>query len=251
MRYIKSCILAFSYYTKIPMPQLRFEENDGESMFCFFPLIGLLIGIFEALWLLLAEKCGTGAILTAAGSVAIPVAVTGGIHLDGFLDTSDAVASWKSREERLAIMHDPHTGAFAVISCCVHLMLAFGAASEAAVRNPGCVWFVFSLSHVLTALLVVFEKPAGNSGMLYSCTRNAAVRRIAASSVFYFVLLTGIARWLQVLRLWLVFAVAGFFVLLVYRIWIRRTFGGITGDLAGCFLSVCELVLAITAAFCR
>ncbi|MBQ9062882.1 MAG: adenosylcobinamide-GDP ribazoletransferase [Eubacterium sp.] len=249
MKLLKSCVLAFSYYTKIPMPELQYGEHDGDYMFCFFPLIGILIGAAEALWLKLAASCGTGILLEAAVAVAIPVLITGGIHLDGLLDASDAIASWKSREERLAIMHDTHTGAFAVITCAVFLMLALGGASDAIVHFPGAVWFIFSSGRIFTALLVVFEKPAGRSGMLYTCTKQAAARSIVVSTVLYLCLLTGIALKFGILLLWVKLAAAGVVVLAVYTQYIRKKFGGITGDLAGCFLSVYELVLVMTAAF--
>ena len=49
----------------------------------------------------------------------IPVFVTGGIHVDGLLDTSDALSSWQERTRRLEILKDSHAGAFAIITACV------------------------------------------------------------------------------------------------------------------------------------
>ena len=46
----------------------------------------------------------------------IPVFVTGGIHVDGLLDTSDALSSWQERTRRLEILKDSHAGAFAIIT---------------------------------------------------------------------------------------------------------------------------------------
>lgn len=48
----------------------------------------------------------------------MPVWVTGGIHLDGYADTCDALASYGDREKKLEILKDPHCGAFAVIRLC-------------------------------------------------------------------------------------------------------------------------------------
>ena len=52
----------------------------------------------------------------AVALVLVPVIVTGGIHVDGLLDTSDALSSWRDREKRLEILKDSHAGAFAVIT---------------------------------------------------------------------------------------------------------------------------------------
>ena len=53
--------------------------------------------------------------------------VTGGIHLDGFMDTTDARSSYGDREKKLAILKDSHVGAFAVIGCSFYLILSAGA----------------------------------------------------------------------------------------------------------------------------
>ena len=249
MRLIRSLVLAFSYYSAIPAPPVRFEEHDGDYLFCFFPLVGLLIGAAEYLWMFLAEMKMFNPFLTGAAAVAIPVLITGGIHLDGFLDTSDALASWKTKEERLAILHDTHTGAFAVIFCALYLMLACGTAVEAVSQVPAAGCMIFCIGRMFSALLVVFEKPAGESGMLYYCTKTAAARAVALSSVIYLAITGALSLYLNALMLWLVLLAAGAVFFILYRLFIRRVFGGVTGDLAGCFLTVCELVLGLTAVF--
>ena len=56
----------------------------------------------------------------------MPVAVTGGIHLDGYADTSDALSSYGDREKKLEILKDSHCGAFAVIRLCSYFVAYFG-----------------------------------------------------------------------------------------------------------------------------
>lgn len=60
----------------------------------------------------------------------IPIAVTGGFHIDGFMDTMDAFHSYKPREEKLAILKDSHIGAFAVIMLASYGLLFMGAFSQ-------------------------------------------------------------------------------------------------------------------------
>ena len=62
--------------------------------------------------------------------VIVPVVITGGIHVDGLLDTSDALSSWRDREKRLEILKDSHAGAFAVITACVYFMAFYGGYSQ-------------------------------------------------------------------------------------------------------------------------
>ena len=60
----------------------------------------------------------------------VPVFVTGGIHVDGLLDTSDALSSWQERSRRLEILKDSHAGAFAVITAAVYFIAWYGAYSQ-------------------------------------------------------------------------------------------------------------------------
>ena len=66
----------------------------------------------------------------AVALVLVPVIVTGGIHVDGLLDTSDALSSWRDREKRLEILKDSHAGAFAVITACVYFLTMYGGMSQ-------------------------------------------------------------------------------------------------------------------------
>ncbi len=60
----------------------------------------------------------------------IPVFVSGGIHLDGFMDTMDALGSWGDKEKKLEILKDSHNGAFAVIGICCYFTVSLGVWSE-------------------------------------------------------------------------------------------------------------------------
>ena len=112
-------------YSKIPMPKPSWDDRDMEYVFCFFPLVGVAVGAVFLLWWKLALWLGLSAVMTAAGCVILPLLITGGIHLDGFCDTSDALASHQSRERKLEILKDSNIGAFALIDCAVYLLALF------------------------------------------------------------------------------------------------------------------------------
>ena len=109
-----SFVIACSMYSRIPMPQVDWTENRMKYAMCFFPVIGAVIGGLLYLWIYLTGD-STGSLFRAAVAVLIPIIITGGIHLDGLLDTADALSSYKSMEEKLEILKDSHTGAFAII----------------------------------------------------------------------------------------------------------------------------------------
>ena len=111
---LQTIAVAFAMFSAVPVPQFGWNEKNMRYALCAFPLVGLLCG---ALWCV----CGVlplPAPAQAAGFCLVPVWVTGGIHLDGYADTCDALASYGDREKKLEILKDPHCGAFAVIRLC-------------------------------------------------------------------------------------------------------------------------------------
>ena len=99
---MKSLIIAFAMYSKVPMPRVDWEKKalrvDWEKKalswaLCFFPLVGVVIGAVLYGWMALARYLGFGPLFFAAFALLIPIALSGGIHLDGFCDTCDALSS--------------------------------------------------------------------------------------------------------------------------------------------------------------
>ena len=125
-----------------------------------------------------------GAAFFSAVMTLIPVLVTGGIHLDGFADTTDALASWGSKEKKLEILKDPHTGAFAVIGLCCwfHTYIYFlwsevpgSGTSRNALAAVSCMYV---LSRALSGISVVTFPAAKNSGLLRTFQDSAHKTRV-------------------------------------------------------------------------
>ena len=116
---------AFGTFSRIPVPKSTWTDFGSTHALAAFPLVGIAEGFLMTAWGYAANLLGVPATIVAAVLVALPVVVTGGIHLDGLCDTSDALASWAPRERKLEIMHDPRAGAFGVIGVVVYLILQF------------------------------------------------------------------------------------------------------------------------------
>ena len=127
MNWVKSLIIAFSMYSKIPMPHLNLEEKDMRYVMGFFPLVGLVLGACQFIWYKLSAFLGVPNVSRALIFLVLPVIVTGGIHVDGYMDTSDAIHSYGDREKKLSILKDSHIGAFAVIRLLVYSAVYFAA----------------------------------------------------------------------------------------------------------------------------
>ena len=172
MTILKAMAVAISMYSRIPVPRVEWEEKNMKYAMGFFPAVGVFIGAAELLaGSLILEYTTAGALLFAAVMTLIPAAVTGGIHLDGFADTVDALSSHKDRESRLAIMEDPHTGAFAVIGLCCYFLAVFALLSEIPGKeDPRRILIltalIFPVSRALSGIAAVSFPPAKKRGLL-------------------------------------------------------------------------------------
>lgn len=242
---LESLIIAFSTYSRIPMPKVEWNDDNMKYSICFFPLIGFAVGGLMWIWGALSSALGLGTILRAAVLTLVPVLVTGGIHLDGLLDTADAQSSCKSREERLRIMKDSHTGAFAVIWCFSYFLIYFGVMSEMEVRQPsrmGQLMLVFVISRACSAMALLKFPKAKNTGLLRTFSDKAMNDRGARIMGIVLAAAMAVMTGLSPKRGLLASAAGGLGFWLYYKL-TKKTYGGITGDLAGCFLCLEELFM--------
>lgn len=242
-RCLESMVVAFSMYSKIPMPQITWTKDNMRHTLCYFPLIGAVIGALLYVWYWLCGFLQIGVMLQAAIAVLIPVVVTGGIHLDGFLDTSDALSSWQTQERRLEILKDPHTGAFAIIVCCSYFLAAFGIWTEARPKDIPVLALGFILSRTLSGFGVCKFPCAKNSGLAATFAQ-AADRTYCTVVLVIEMLVCMVAMICLDPTRGTAACVAAVITCIYCRQMAMRKFGGITGDIQGYFLQVCELVMA-------
>lgn len=245
---LESMDVAFSMYSAIPMPQIMWNEQNMKYMLAFMPMVGLVQSVLLILWVNVSSILQINTILFAAIATLIPLFVTGGIHLDGFCDTVDARASHQERDKKLEILKDPHTGAFAVMGCIAYLLLTFALWTQPSPEHRILTAKIMSIGYVfsraLSVLAVVSFPCAKNSGLVHSFSSAAQKQRVKQISVLW--VLVCEAAFLLV-NIWIGVAalVGAFFVFGYYHHMAMKEFGGITGDLAGYFLQINEIVLLI------
>lgn len=240
MRIFRTIAVAFAMFSRIPVPRVEWKSENLRYALCAFPLVGAVIGGVCWGWVALCGALAVPSILQAAGLCAIPILLTGGIHLDGFCDTWDALSSHASLEKKQEIVKDPHIGSFAVIHLVLYLLVTF-ALWAALPSYPVIVWLSFCLSRSLSGLAVATFSLAKGSGLAYTFATSADKKTVSMvltmlSGVLMFavsLLGPGWSGWLMSAAALLVFA--------AYHRMACRQFGGISGDLAGWFLQTAEL----------
>lgn len=247
MKILKSLASAFLMYSRIPMPQVEWKEENRRYALCFFPLIGAVIGALFLLWQYVCKMFNAGDLLKGAVSAVIPLVVTGGIHMDGFCDVIDANSSCADREKKLQIMSDPHIGSFAAMWLCAYLILQTAMLAE--IKNFGTAVIVacgYVLSRSLSGLAAVTFRSAKKEGTLQSFAKPAHKKVTIAVLLVFTAIMSAVMLRADLISGGLALAgAAGAFI--YYRISAYKNFGGITGDLAGWFLQICEMTVLIFA----
>jgi adenosylcobinamide-GDP ribazoletransferase len=236
-------VAAVHFLTLLPLPgegTLFERQKEGQPRLVmgslYYPLVGLLVGF---LLFLLAEFSASHLppLVMAALLVVGGVILTGGLHLDGVMDSCDGLFGGVSRERRLAIMHDSRVGSFGVLGAVSLLLLRF------------CVIVSLPLSGLLAALLVApalarwtmvlcasLFPPARPSGLGAAFHQTITLRRLLLAGLFS-VLIALLFAHLAGLITWMVSSLLG----LVICVAIARMLGGLTGDVCGAIGEVTEV----------
>jgi adenosylcobinamide-GDP ribazoletransferase len=246
MNIIQTIAVAFSMFSKVPMPQFTWREENMKYSLVAFPLIGALIGGVLYGVQTLASLLEFPQIFTGLLLCSLPFWITGGIHLDGYLDTMDAVSSYKSREEKLQILKDPHIGSFGVM----HAILILFWNAGAWLCMPQVEWYllllVFVFSRSLSGLAVCSFPMAKDTGLVHMFATEA-VKGNARGALFVLSMALTVTL-LMISDEGAILAGIGWCMYGVYYLFSRRVFGGITGDLAGWFVTLTETLFVCALA---
>ena len=235
-------LIAFAMFSRIPVPRADWDKENMKYMICFFPGIGLVIGLLICGYGKLCGLTDMGSLMRAAGYVLIPLLVTGGIHMDGFLDTVDALSSWQPKEKKLEILKDSHAGAFAVIMGCAYFILALGVWSEMDEKVLPVLAAGYILSRALSGMALATFPCANKKGSLGMFADAAQKRVLKIVLALWILVCAGGAFWWD-WRYGLLLSGTAAAVYGYYYHMAMKAFGGTTGDIAGFFVQVCELAM--------
>ena len=234
--YFHAFAMCQSMFCAIPFPGNVWDEKARDKMLLFLPVVGLEIG---AIWAGMAWLCNLlnlpvlvkGLILSV-----YPYLVTGFIHLDGYMDVTDAVRSYRSLERRREILKDSHVGAFAVIGIVLLLLAQFAfMASAGETADVRILLLVPAVSRCGSALAVTLLKPMNTSQYADQQKPKSHIVLLAAMTAIFVA-----AGFLFCGRHGFVLAgcLAGYGAALRKA---YRSLEGMNGDISGYALSIAEL----------
>lgn len=238
--------LAIALLTTLPVgwlirPPLS-PVQQGRSVACY-PLVGLLIGGLLAL--AACVLTGAPAVLAAAVLLAVWVALTGALHLDGLADCSDAWAAGHADPARtLEVMKDPACGPVAVAVLVLVLLLKLGAMAAAGVASVGLLLAAPVLARAATALFMATTRYRRREGIADAQSTHlpaGLTAGLAAVSTLVLLLVLPFVLWV------LLVVIAGLCGFVWRALWQRRI-GGYTGDTAGGLIECVEVLVLVVGA---
>jgi len=122
------------------LPQCPLIEPRFKRIARFAPLIGVFIGFLQALFWLLLSYFNWPNISAALISIAISIFITGGLHIDGLMDTADGIGAGPAK--RIEAMKDSRVGAIGIQSFAIILILQIAAIIKLGFNAP----FAFPLA---------------------------------------------------------------------------------------------------------
>ncbi len=163
-RRVGELLLALRFFTRLPLGAAAALEPGALARASWaFPLAGAVVGIVCAAAYAVADLLSFPRLAVALVAIGAGVVVTGALHEDGLADTADAWGG-RDRAERLAIMRDSRSGAYAIVA--IVLSVALRAAAVAALPGKGAALAAFIAAHAVArgALpAVLFLLPAARS----------------------------------------------------------------------------------------
>ena len=250
MKFLKGLIVNLQFFTALPIRiETPMDKEHLRNAAITFPILGLLQGVFyAALLYALTEWTPLSTLAIAFLLWLAMIVVTGGLHLDGWMDASDAFFSYRDQKRRLEIMSDARIGAFGVLSVIVFLSARFLFIYEVVTELTPVVFVLvlmipfLSKSVMGAVLLTVKSAKKEGLGVLFQSAGTPRLLLIypVYLAAFIFVCFLMEPAWLLPMLILILSALLSLF-------FIRRKavkwFGGITGDVVGASAEGTELFL--------
>jgi len=217
----------------------------------YFPLVGLLLGLILAgAWQVLSFLFPAPA--RAALLLALAVYLSGGLHLDGFIDSIDGLFSGRERERMLAIMKDSHVGAHGVTATVILLLLKYSLLLSLPASN---LWLLKLPLSPIVLLMPVLSRWAMVAALTcYPYARKEGLATLFGAgqgrrALIAATMITGLLSWLAMGAVGLLLLFLTGLVAIGWSNWVNRLLGGLTGDTYGALAEITEVFVLAAGLF--
>lgn len=238
---INGFIMALSMFTILPVPYKAWKDDAVRHMMKLYPLVGMVVGLINYIVFRLTEYFNLSIILISAITMVIPFVITGMLHLDGFMDVSDALLSRRDKQEKVRILKDPNTGAFSVISLGILFIIDF-AATYTLVENKSNIIGIIIIPIISRSLMgiMLLKKEAMKESSLGSYFKKGT-GKVDILILYIFLIISSCLFMLLGIKFILVPLAMIIIAILSVEKSIREL-GGMSGDIAGYGLVLSEVL---------
>lgn len=237
----KEFLAALQFLSIISLPGARqlFDKGIIESRLiigsAYFPIVGILLAVALGLLTLITTPF-LPALVVAALLIIAYIALTGGLHLDGLMDSCDGLFGGKTSEERLEIMRDSRVGSFGVLGGACILLLKFVCLASLTQRQLWLAFLIVMPTARWCMVMALYFFPNARETGLGSAFRQAVTREhMLIAGVISLAVAILVGR-IPGLIVWLVISLVAFGL----GKWITRLLGGLTGDSYGAIAETTE-----------
>ncbi|MBI4745163.1 MAG: adenosylcobinamide-GDP ribazoletransferase [Deltaproteobacteria bacterium] len=237
---MKQFITAWQFLTIIPIKRSveATSESLGKSM-AYFPVVGFVLGLLVAA-LDIAYSRLFPSNFSSALLLASYIAMYGGFHLDGLVDTVDGLVGGRDREHALKIMKESTIGAIGVVTLVLLLLLKYAAiGSLSGDARIGGLILMPVLGRWASVIMVYGSGYAREgAGLGKPFTEYVTKREVIVAS-----LLTIVISWVTLKSIGLLIVLATLLLGLGMKSYFKKRIGGITGDMLGFGGELSELLM--------
>lgn len=235
---VKWFILALQFATIVPTPSVRTAtEQDIRHSVVFFPAIGMILGF--VLWVVQSVLIHHMPRFAATViSLSVYTLATGALHLDGLMDTADAMGSRRPREVALEIMKDSRVGAMGVVVGILAILGKFSALSSLSPQHFEPFVVVPMMSRVGMVWSMVIAPSARNQGLGALFAKKIPGWSVAVLTSFS----VSVCLLVLPLRESLWTLLYSILTMVLFTGWMVRRFGGTTGDTYGALNELMEWI---------
>jgi adenosylcobinamide-GDP ribazoletransferase len=235
-------LLAVQFLTRIPvLLQCPWNKTSSKWAIRSYPLVGAILGSFITVISLSLESLLPLPIMTLL-IISSWVWITGGLHLDGWMDVADAIGSNAPLEKKWEIMKDPHVGSFGHIALLfllawktllIYFLLEFDNLIYSYI-------FIMAFSRIVAVVLIVYLPTSKQQGLAWEWKQNVNRMDCLYAVIPVLAILCIFHDFLYLIPAYVLF-------IGLYGAWVNHTFKGTNGDLLGTAIEGGELWgLAVT-----
>ena len=238
MKIFTGLFMAWGNFLTIPCPLKKWDNDLKNYMLGFLPSVGLILGMLWAAFSLLLVFIGTPFLVMSFAITFVLFAFCGFMHLDGFMDCSDAIMSRKPLEIKQQILKDSHCGAFSVVSVVFMLLAYYSCISTAISTSVDFIdlCLIPVLSRAVAGASILLSKPIGHSQYAEGAGADdmSQKKKAALLILLQVVIFTAIGMFIATDLIASLVVVAatglGTYIATVYG---KKQLGGMSGDIAG------------------